>query len=138
MTTPLALAALPPAPPTLGGRLCPSISEPLYRDLCAWLLELYPQEPTSEVLVYTFARNLLLLGALFAGKQRDYGPDNIVALGEDGVRKQLMVKLLRLQHLEGKEAVNEAKDDSWLDAADYGLIGYMVHRGEWPHSFVGI
>ena len=65
-------------------------------------------------------------------KQQDYGPDNITISGELGVIVRSQDKLCRLKHLLGKEAVNnESVSDSWMDLANYGLIGYMVHNGKW-------
>ena len=65
-------------------------------------------------------------------KQQDYGPDNITISGELGVIVRSQDKLCRLKHLLGKETVNnESASDSWMDLANYGLIGYMVHNGKW-------
>ena len=65
-------------------------------------------------------------------KQQDYGPDNITISGELGVIVRSQDKLCRLKHLLGKETVNnESISDSWMDLANYGLIGYMVHNGKW-------
>ncbi len=65
-------------------------------------------------------------------KQQDYGPDNITISGELGVIVRSQDKLCRLKHLLGKETVNnESVSDSWMDLANYGLIGYMVHNGKW-------
>jgi hypothetical protein len=65
-------------------------------------------------------------------KQQDYGPDNITISGELGVIVMSQDKLCRLKHLLGKETVNnESVSYSWMDLANYGLIGYMVHNGKW-------
>ena len=65
-------------------------------------------------------------------KQQDYAPDNITISGELGVIVRSQDKLCRLKHLLGKETVNnESVSDSWMDLANYGLIGYMVHNGKW-------
>lgn len=65
-------------------------------------------------------------------KQQDYGPDNITISGELGVIVRSQDKLCRLKHLLGKETVNnESVSDSWMDLANYGLIGYMVHNKIW-------
>ena len=65
-------------------------------------------------------------------KQQDYGPDNITISGELGVIVRSQDKLCRLKHLLGKKTVNnESVSDSWMDLANYGLIGYMVHNGKW-------
>ena len=65
-------------------------------------------------------------------KQQDYGPDNITISGELGVIVRSQDKLCRLKHLLGKETVNnESVSDSWMDLANYGRLGYMVHNGKW-------
>ena len=65
-------------------------------------------------------------------KQQDYGPDNITISGELGVIVRSQDKLCRLKHLLGKDTVNnESVSDSWMDLANYGLIGYMVHNKKW-------
>jgi|TARA_R100001443_G_scaffold17795_4_gene28345 hypothetical protein len=65
-------------------------------------------------------------------KQQDYGSDNISLSGELGVIVRSQDKICRLKNLLGKEKVNhESVSDSWMDLANYGLIGYMVHNKIW-------
>lgn len=68
-------------------------------------------------------------------KQRDYGSGNITAFGELGVIVRAHDKLARLRHLlweaRGRAPENEPVEDSWLDLANYGLIGLMCRRGWW-------
>ena len=67
-------------------------------------------------------------------KQRDYGPGNIGQFGELGVLVRTNDKMERLKNLlyvNPGEAQNESLDDTWLDLANYGLIGLMVRRGIW-------
>jgi len=74
---------------------------------------------------------------LFDSKQRDYGSSNISISGDLGVAVRLTDKVCRLQHLIRKrvagegEAQNESIEDSFKDAANYGLIGMMLERGLW-------
>lgn len=75
----------------------------------------------------------------FCDKQRDYGPTNIGVGGAQGVTLRLGDKISRLFELLGltsrKNAgnpQNEAIRDTWVDIADYGMIGLLVHDGKWP------
>ena len=79
-------------------------------------------------------------------KQQDYGSQNIARHGEFGVLVRCDDKTARLANLlknrkpmeltddpeEQPEAPkNESVLDSWLDLANYGLIGAMCHLGQW-------
>ena len=74
---------------------------------------------------------------LFDKKQQDYGSNNITMSGDLGVAVRLTDKVCRLQHLirkrikEDASAQNESIEDSFMDAANYGLIGMMLERGLW-------
>lgn len=73
--------------------------------------------------------------AVMIRKQRDYGSGNIAAFGELGVLVRAHDKLARLRHLlwerRGQAPENEPVEDSWLDLANYGLIGLMCRRRWW-------
>lgn len=79
-------------------------------------------------------------------KQQDYGSQNIARHGEFGVLVRCDDKTARLANLlkNRKTMVladdpadcqmaprNESILDSWLDLANYGIIGAMCHLGEW-------
>jgi hypothetical protein len=87
-------------------------------------------------------------------KQQDYGSQNISRHGEFGVLVRCDDKTARIANLLKKsqhkfdfssvfpddrelapspyhQAVNESRLDSWLDLANYGLIGALVMKGEW-------
>jgi hypothetical protein len=77
--------------------------------------------------------------ALLLRKHRDYGPKNIaLAPGGalNGLRVRMHDKLARINHLldSGAEAENESIYDSFLDLANYALIGQLVLDGEWPNE----
>ena len=70
----------------------------------------------------------------FDKKQSDYGSGNISAFGEVGVLVRCNDKINRLRTLiydNDAEPTNEAVIDSWLDLANYGLIGSMCNKGTW-------
>ena len=66
-------------------------------------------------------------------KQQDYGPNNISFSGELGIAVRAQDKVCRLRHLLGKggEANHEAKRDTYMDMANYGLIGMMLDDNTW-------
>ena len=70
---------------------------------------------------------------LLDSKQQDYGPNNISFSGELGIAVRAQDKVCRLRHLLGKggEANHEAKRDTYMDMANYGLIGMMLDDGSW-------
>jgi hypothetical protein len=70
--------------------------------------------------------------AVWKKKQLDYGVANISEMGEVGVATRANDKVQRLMHLDGQAAANEPIEDSWVDLCDYGAIGLVVHRGQWP------
>jgi len=81
---------------------------------------------------------------VFCEKQQDYGPTNIATGGEQGVALRSGDKVSRLFELlgigmreEGVEASNEPRRDAWVDMADYGIIGMLVHDGTWPKMYPG-
>ena len=76
---------------------------------------------------------------VFCKKQADYGPNNIAVAGEQGITLRLGDKLSRLFELLGLtsrknigDAKNEPIRDTWVDFADYGIMGMIVHDGDWP------
>ena len=74
---------------------------------------------------------------LFDTKQMDYGSTNIAACGELDIAVRLQDKVSRMQNLLLKElkgggGVNhESLEDTYKDAANYGMIGLILKRGLW-------
>jgi hypothetical protein len=74
---------------------------------------------------------------LFDSKQLDYGSSNIALGGEMGVAVRLQDKVSRmrnllLKELKGDANVNhESLEDSFKDAANYGMIGILLRRKLW-------
>jgi Nucleotide modification associated domain 1 len=76
-------------------------------------------------------------GSLLVSKQIDYGPYNISrAPGGplNGLRVRIFDKVSRINNLidSGATPQHESLRDSFLDLANYGIIGLMVLDGEWP------
>jgi hypothetical protein len=92
-------------------------------------------EPTfEEALGEIFKEAELLL----LKKHRDYGPTNISRApggAINGLRVRMHDKLARINHLidSGATPENESLRDSFLDLANYAIIGLMVIDGEWPN-----
>ena len=66
-------------------------------------------------------------------KQQDYGSQNISRHGQVGVLVRCDDKTARIANLikHGNEAKNEPLLDSWLDLANYGLIGALLTLNRW-------
>jgi len=68
-------------------------------------------------------------------KQKDYGPGNISRFGIKGLSVRLYDKVERLANLlvdRNESPKNESLEDTFKDIANYGLIGLMLLRDEWP------
>ena len=78
-------------------------------------------------------QSLLECAVLLDRKNRDYGPGNISAFGEQGVIVRVNDKVERLKTLVwgGKHPQHEKVEDTWKDLTNYGVIGLMCHRGDW-------
>lgn len=75
--------------------------------------------------------------AVLNSKHHDYGPKNIAGAPGgplNGLNVRLSDKLDRLEHLlaTGKNPSHESIRDTFLDIANYGIIGMMVIDGNWP------
>lgn len=73
---------------------------------------------------------------LLDSKQCDYGPNNISYSGELGIAVRQQDKVCRLRHLleNGRKANHEAMRDTYMDMANYGLIGLMLDDGTWAEG----
>lgn len=74
--------------------------------------------------------------ALLLERHAKYGPTNISQTPygwKVGLITRISDKLARLRHMEG-DATDEPRTDAWLDAANYGIIGLLNERGEWPND----
>jgi len=77
--------------------------------------------------------------AMLLSKHKDYGPKNISQSpggALNGLRVRMHDKLARINHLldSGKSPQNEALVDSFLDLANYAVIGMLVLNGQWPNE----
>lgn len=74
---------------------------------------------------------------LLLRKHNDYGPSNIALApggAVNGLRVRMHDKLARINHLvdSGKDPSNESLRDSFVDLANYAIIGLMALDGDWP------
>lgn len=79
-----------------------------------------------------WAQAHLTQGAKLAiSKQHDYGHDNILAFGHQGIVVRIHDKWARIQNLVGKGAdpSNESLEDSFADIVNYCVIGIMLVDG---------
>ena len=71
-------------------------------------------------------------------KHNDYGPNNIAKApggAVNGLAVRLHDKIERLNHLisNGKEPSNESIRDTFIDIANYGIIGLLVLDNKWDN-----
>jgi hypothetical protein len=104
-------------------------------DFFAKLSQVRPDAPQNfdDIVRGYFIYNAELL----LQKHRDYGPSNIAdAPGGpiNGLRVRMHDKMARINHLvdNNQEAVNEPLRDSFMDLANYAMIGLLVLDGKWP------
>jgi hypothetical protein len=76
----------------------------------------------------------LILDGLYEtliSKQHDYGHENILFAGADGVLVRAHDKIARIKNLLGRgaHAENESLRDSWIDLAGYAVIAIMLMDG---------
>lgn len=77
------------------------------------------------------------LAVLLLSKHHDYGPFNIArAPGGplNGLKVRMHDKFARILHLtsESAEPEHESLRDSFVDLANYAIIGLLVLDGDWP------
>lgn len=70
---------------------------------------------------------------LMLRKEHDYGPRNISSRGTIGLAVRINDKSERLWNLltKARAPSNESLRDTFMDLANYGLIGMMLLDGEW-------
>ena len=66
-----------------------------------------------------------------AKKQHDYGCENILKFGQEGIKVRMWDKIARITNLVGRddEAENEPLQDSYTDLAGYLVLLWMVNQG---------
>jgi hypothetical protein len=76
------------------------------------------------------------LAAIMVKKHQDYGPMNIAGAPGgpmNGLRVRMYDKMARLNNLieKGDTPNYETIEDTFLDLANYAIIGLLVQRGQW-------
>jgi len=68
---------------------------------------------------------------LIASKQNDYGKDNILGFGEQGIVVRLWDKIHRFKNLVwgNSRPKNESVEDTLNDIAGYAIIGLLLRKG---------
>jgi hypothetical protein len=101
------------------------------------------KEEAEEILFSSFNdtvyRYFEVNADLLLEKHHDYGPSNIANSPGgplNGLRVRMHDKLARINHLIDNDVdpVNESLRDSFVDLANYAMIGLLVMDGEWPHE----
>jgi hypothetical protein len=85
-------------------------------------------EPTWDDTAYGIVQELY---DTLVTKQHDYGHENILFAGADGVLVRAHDKIARLKNLLGRggNVAHESLRDSWMDLAGYAVIGVMLNDG---------
>lgn len=76
------------------------------------------------------------LRSIMMKKQEDYGPLNIALApggAMNGLRVRMYDKLARLNNMADKSGTPnyESIEDTFIDLANYAIIGLLVQRGQW-------
>lgn len=104
----------------------------------------HPTIKQSPVQVRAFWEMIGRIYRTHLDKNADYSPANILGTGDIGVVTRLWDKVARLLNLTGfilkmekseyvapKQPKNESVEDSFLDLASYGIIGYLLLKDQW-------
>jgi len=84
----------------------------------------------SYTMNMTRAQALDIVLATIAEKQADYGPQNILWAGTQGILLRMHDKTARIKNLARREVPgNESLADSWLDLVGYAIVGVMLIDG---------
>ena len=73
----------------------------------------------------------LNVAGILIKKQHDYGQDNILVFGEEGIMVRLSDKIHRLINLfknRNSKPKNESVKDTFTDIAGYAIIGLMLQK----------
>jgi len=99
------------------------------------------ETPEQEFIARHFLNALHKMYVLFIKKNHDYGPKNLSASGRRGVAIRLGDKVSRLWTLLGltkfdnkRKVEDEDSASTWLDTANYGVIGYLMDIGIWEET----
>jgi nucleoside 2-deoxyribosyltransferase len=105
---------------------------------------LHVTEQERPVQVQAFIETLMQMYRVHLSKNADYSPANILGTGEHGVVVRIWDKVARLLNLSGhritisehkfeapRDPHHEAIADTYLDAANYAIIGLLVRAGVW-------
>ena len=75
------------------------------------------------------------LEELLKMKNKMYGDENMLKIGEKGSLVRMEDKIMRLKNLLDlkEQGTNQEAEieDNWKDIAGYGIIGLMLQRNKW-------
>jgi hypothetical protein len=116
----------------------------LPKDLQAVAPALHPTEVKSPIQARAFIETVMKMYRVHLDKNNDYSPANILGTGEIGCVVRLWDKVARLLNLTGfeinvttaqftkpKEVKHESIEDTYLDTANYAIIGQLLREGRW-------
>jgi hypothetical protein len=102
--------------------------------------EKFKQEFINSAFEAALAKKFKEAEALLIQKHNDYGPKNVSQSPGgplNGLRVRMWDKLARINNLvdTGVSPSNESLRDSFLDLANYAIIGMMVIDGDWENNY---
>jgi len=103
--------------------------------------QMYDQEDSTAIARRAWELHIELFGPLtkgdlldmLVGKQKDYGSQNIMRFGIQGIKVRLWDKIARYHNLAGKDTsdpVNESLADTFKDMIGYVVLWWMVEDEE--------
>lgn len=122
-------------------RLAEQLGIPVYYDVPP----LHPVQANTPIQAQCFRQLMGVMYRTHLGKNLAYSPVNISGLGQYGVIVRAWDKVCRLLNLLGfklkaefvgmspasEKIPYESLEDTWLDLAVYGVIGWLNLRGVW-------
>lgn len=98
------------------------------------LEEAFDKEDWRSIFILAWHKNATMINDLvvfLAGKQHDYGPQNVLKFGMAGLKVRLWDKIARINNLIMRDApgINESLQDSYTDLMGYCVIMVMLEQG---------
>jgi hypothetical protein len=114
------------------------------QEIVSPVVELHPTELKYPEQTTAFKEMLDKMYHLHLIKNQDYSPSNINGVGMIGLATRLWDKTVRIMNLLGfnieakllsidtaKEPKNESLEDTFIDLANYSVIGRLMMLGKW-------
>jgi hypothetical protein len=97
---------------------------------------------SDESIEQAWTEVLGMMTDTFVKKNNDYGHNNLAVGGVPGVVLRMSDKVSRLWQLSGlngsvkQQVSDERMQDTFLDLANYAVVGYLMAAGKWPKATI--